>query len=111
MKVAIVGSRGISLDNLGDYLPDECDEIISGGARGVDSSAAKYARAKGIKLTEFLPDYNKYGRGAPLVRNKAIVNAAELIVAFWDGHSRGTAFVINYCKAVGKKYKVILIEK
>ncbi|MCL2199413.1 MAG: DNA-protecting protein DprA [Defluviitaleaceae bacterium] len=39
MIVAVIGSRGLSVPNLGDYLPTETKEIVSGGARGVDSSA------------------------------------------------------------------------
>lgn len=66
MKVAVIGSRGYEVDNLGDYLPPETTEIVSGGARGVDTSARKYALAHNIKLTEFLPEYDKYGRSAPL---------------------------------------------
>jgi len=34
MKVAVVGSRNLSIDDLGKYLPDGVTEIISGGARG-----------------------------------------------------------------------------
>ena len=70
MKVAVVGSRNLSVRDLGDYLPSGTTEIISGGARGVDTSAREYANAHGIPLTEILPDYKKYaGRIAPLKRN------------------------------------------
>ena len=60
MKVAVIGSRGIKLDNLGDYLPDDLTEIVSGGAKGVDTTAREYATEHGIKLTEFLPEYSRY---------------------------------------------------
>lgn len=62
MKVAIIGSRNRTVPNLEDYLPEGTTEIISGGAKGVDQSAREYALAHGIKLTEFLPEYAKYGR-------------------------------------------------
>lgn len=62
MKVAVIGSRGLSVSGLGRYLPENTTEIVSGGAKGVDTSARKYALAHGIKLTEFLPEYTKYGR-------------------------------------------------
>ena len=39
MKVAVVGSRNLQVDDLGKYLPDGVTEIVSGGARGVDTSA------------------------------------------------------------------------
>lgn len=35
MKVAVVGSRTLSLD-LTRYIPPEADCILSGGAKGID---------------------------------------------------------------------------
>ena len=98
MKVAVVGSRNLEVKNLGDYLPAEVTEIVSGGAKGVDTSAREYAKEHGIKLTEFLPEYSRYKRGAPLKRNIQIVEYADMVLAFWDGQSRGTKYVIDYCK-------------
>ena len=98
MKVAVIGSRGLQVNDLGKYLPDEVTEIISGGARGVDTSAREYAMEHGLKLTEYLPEYDKYGRGAPLKRNITIIENADLVLAFWDGSSRGTKYVIDNCK-------------
>ena len=109
MKIAIIGSRTIDLQNLSDYLPDNISEIVSGGAKGIDTLAAQYAREKGIALTEFLPDYARYGRGAPIVRNKQIVEYADEVLAFWDGKSKGTLSVIRYCEKIGKKCRVIEI--
>ena len=98
MKVAVIGSRGLQVNDLGKYLPDEVTEIISGGARGVDTSAREYATEHGLKLTEYLPEYNKYGRSAPLKRNITIIENADLVLAFWDGSSKGTKYVIENCK-------------
>ena len=39
MRVAVVGSRTLTVPNLGDYLPENVSEIVSGGARGVDQCA------------------------------------------------------------------------
>ena len=97
MRVAIVGSRGLQIRNLDDYLPEGVTEIICGGAKGVDNSAREYALAHGLKLTEFLPEYAKYGRAAPLKRNITIIEHADIVLAFWDGDSRGTKFVIDAC--------------
>ena len=109
MKVAIIGSRKLNVENLQDYLPEDTDEIVSGGARGIDTCARNYALKNDLKLTEFRPEYNKYGRGAPLRRNETIVNYADMVLAFWDGESRGTKFVINYCEKVGKECKIFIM--
>ena len=110
MKLAIIGSRNIQIDDLSPYIPSDCDEIISGGACGVDTCAAAFARDHGLKLTEFLPEYDKYGRAAPIVRNRTIVEASDEVLAFWDGSSRGTYFVIENCKKKGKPCKVFKIK-
>lgn len=110
MKVAVIGSRGLSIKNLGDYLPSETTEIVSGGAVGVDTSAAEYAIAHDIKLTKFLPDYKKFGRVAPLKRNVEIIEYADMVLAFWDGKSRGTKFVIDKCGELGVPVKVFRVQ-
>ncbi|MBR2175687.1 MAG: hypothetical protein IJ861_01920 [Clostridia bacterium] len=111
MKVAVIGSRSLKIQNIGSYLPDETTEIVSGGAKGIDTCAGDYARQNCLKLTEFLPEYQKYGRAAPLRRNEQIVQYADIVIAFWDGCSKGTRFVIDYCKKNGKKVTVIQTEQ
>ena len=106
MTVAVIGSRDRCIDCFEDYLPDGVDTIISGGARGIDSCAASYARANGLRLIEFLPDYDAFGRSAPLKRNIQIVDAADFVLAFWDGTSRGTKYVIDYCKRINKPFRI-----
>ena len=96
--MAIVRSRGLRVNDLEAYVPDGVTEIISGGAKGVDTSAREYALSHGIKLTEFLPEYKKYGRAAPLKRNIQIMEAAGVVLVFWDGSSRGTKYVIDNCR-------------
>ncbi len=98
MKVAVIGSRELQVNHLEDYLPEDTTEIVSGGARGIDTCARNYAQLHGLKLTEFLPDYKQYGRGAPLRRNITIIECADMVLAFWDGKSRGTKYVIDNCK-------------
>ena len=109
MKIAVIGSRNLRIENIGEYIPSDCNEIVSGGAVGIDRCAAEYAVEKSIKLTEFLPIYEKYGRGAPIVRNRQIVDYADKILAFWDGKSRGTLSVIKYAEKQGKFCRVIIL--
>ena len=108
MKLAIIGSRTLTDIALDRYVHEEVEEIVSGGAVGIDRCAAEYARRKGLKLTEFLPQYEQYGRAAPIVRNKEIVEYADRILVFWDGHSRGTKSVIEYAHKLEKACEVVL---
>ena len=111
MKVAVIGSRSIGVVDFKKYLPDEIDEIISGGANGVDQLAAWYAEKKNIKLTEIYPDYRRYGKGAPIKRNDEIIDRSDFVLAIWDGKSRGTRYVIEKCKKINKPVKVILFSE
>lgn len=111
MKVAVIGSRTLTIDNIGDFIPSIATEIVSGGAKGIDQSAREYAHKNCIELTEFLPDYRRYGRSAPLKRNLQIIEYADFVVAFWDQESKGTKFVIEKCKDVGKPVRVIRVDR
>mgnify|MGYP002770322291 FL=1 len=110
MKVAIIGSRNLGVIGLENFLPENVTEIVSGGAKGIDTCAREYANANGIKLTEFLPNYKRYGRGAPMKRNLEIIAYADFVLAFWDGKSRGTKYVIDNCKKQGVLIKVYLFK-
>lgn len=100
MKVAIIGSRvitEINHDYIISHIPRNCSEIISGGAVGIDSIAETISMEINVMFRKILPDYEKYGKAAPTVRNEEIVKAADLVLAFWDCRSRGTANAINAC--------------
>lgn len=109
MKVAIIGSRNITSFNLTPHIPEDVTQIVSGGAVGIDTLARNYAISHGIELLEFLPEYEKYGRSAPIIRNKKIIEASDIILAIWDGKSRGTLFSINNAKQRGKKVIVVYV--
>ena len=107
--LAVIGSRGFNdYEQLRTVWDSEKpSKIVSGGAKGADNLAAQYARENSIELQEFLPDYKRHGRGAPLVRNKLIVDASDMVIAFWDGKSRGTKYTMDYAEKQGKAVKVI----
>lgn len=110
MRIAVIGSRNLTVTNLEKYLPNGVDELVSGGAKGIDSCAKKYALKNGLKLTEFLPQYNVYGKYAPLHRNMQIITYSDEVIAFWDGASHGTKYVIEHCKKQKKKVTVYLLK-
>lgn len=114
MKIAIIGSRECSnIDFVGNLEAilnvSKNDTIISGGAKGIDTLAAKYAKEKNISLIEFLPDYKKNGRAATFIRNRAIVDNATIVVAFWNGKSKGTKYTLDYARKKDKRIIVISI--
>ena len=102
MKVAIIGSRNITVEHLDKYLPQNTTEIVSGGAVGVDKCAENFAREQKIAFTEFLPQYSLYGKRAALIRDALIADYADMVIAFWDGESHGTAYTVKCARELGK---------
>mgnify|MGYP002230952282 CR=1 FL=1 len=62
-EVAVIGSRNLYVDPLEKYLPEDVTEIVSGGAKGIDTCARKYAIEHHIKLTEFCLNTISTGKG------------------------------------------------
>ena len=110
MKLAVIGSRNLTNIELEKYISKEVEEIVSGGAVGVDRCAAEYAKRAGLRLTEFLPKYETYGRAAPIIRNREIVAYADKILVFWNGSSKGTLSVIKYAEKIRKPCEVIFCK-
>ena len=108
MKLAIVGCRNCPPIDIASHLSEIPEVIISGGAKGADTLARNFALQNNIPLIEFLPEYGKYGRQAPILRNIKIVDNADSVLAFWDGKSPGTKFTLDYAKKKGKPCKIIL---
>jgi len=97
MKVAVIGSRSLKIPNLQNYVPKETTLIISGGCEGVDACARDFALEHNIRLLEFLPEGEADDHTLLLKRILAIIESAELVLAFWDGKSRGTAIAMQQC--------------
>jgi hypothetical protein len=109
MKVAVIGSRTLFV-KLEYFLEGEITEIISGGAKGVDTCARNFAIKNNIKLTEIFPDYNTYGKVAPLKRNDIIIEKSDIVYAFWDRQSHGTKYVIEKCKKEKHPIRVFVLN-
>lgn len=109
-KIIIAGSRGFNnyefLCNVVDaiivdnYVDDKI-VIISGGARGADKLGEKYANEKEYELLVFPAEWDKFGKRAGYVRNEQMALNADVLVAFWDGTSRGTKHMIDLAKKNG----------
>lgn len=109
MRVAVVGSR-----TFGDYklmceVLDNMNisEIVSGGARGADKLAERYASERGLSTRVFKANWKKHGIRAGYIRNHDIINNCDVVVAFWDGKSKGTKHSIDLADKVGKDVYIV----
>ena len=111
MKLAIIGSRGITNMDIAPYIPKDVTEIISGGATGIDTLAEEYADKKKLSKHIIRPQYNLFpSKVAPLKRNETIIELCDILIAFWDGKSKGTLSTINKANKLAKQvivYEVI----
>lgn len=114
----IVGSRSFS-----DYelFAAKCDlllrnwgsvVIVSGGARGADALAKRYAMDRGYCYKEFSADWNTYGRRAGYIRNRAMheyisTHVNRGVIAFWDGKSRGTSQSFSLAESYSNPLRVV----
>lgn len=99
MRTIIAGSRGITnIEHIMRAIHDsgfEIAEIISGGARGVDTLAICYAKLSNIPFRVFPADWDKHGKSAGVIRNVTMAHNADALIAIWDGTSRGTKHMID----------------
>lgn len=111
MKLLIVGSRSIEDFDLTEYVPSNTSLIISGGAKGIDTVAEKYADIHRLSKLILRPRYDLYGKAAPINRNEAMVGLADAVLVIWDGVSRGTRYTAEYAKKRNKAVTVIELRK
>lgn len=107
MKVIIAGSRNYRGGAEGVHVAVkesgfDVITVISGVARGADLAGENWARAKGVQVERFPADWKKHGRSAGIIRNCQMAEAANALIALWDGSSRGTLHMISKMKLDGK---------
>lgn len=118
--IAVIGSRNFSeyeyFKHKLQYLISNIQEdiqYVSGGCKsGADNLLVKFCAEQNYKLIEHLPDYNKYsGKIAPLKRNELIVEDADMLVAFWNQISKGTAYTINLAEKKGIPVRIVKLTE
>jgi len=107
MKILICGSRSINDPALVAQAVEKSGmtptHVVSGGARGVDTLARFFAQSRGIEFTEYIADWDRYGKRAGYMRNCVMVGVADAVIAVWDGESPGTKHSIDYATSQGKQ--------
>lgn len=111
-KLAVVGSRRFTdyalMKRVLDKRLDDIELIISGGARGADTLAQRYAKENGLPIHIYYPNYKRFeGRIAPLKRNITIAELADRMIAFAYDDSRGTRHVVSEMERFGKLVGVV----
>jgi hypothetical protein len=114
MKVIVAGSRNVKnyglVENIIDTVCSQygvvITELVSGGARGPDTLGETYAVKYDIPIKRFPADWKKYGLSAGPIRNAQMGDYGDVLIAIWDGESRGTKHMIDY--AIRKKKKVFV---
>lgn len=136
-KVIIAGCRDFHYQKHGkDYWFNEFDkyleglgidlkkvQIVSGGAKGADTFGELYASERGMELKRFIPDWEtipegesfkinrqgkKYYPLAGHVRNKAMGDYSDVLIALWDKKSSGTRNMIMHMRRLHKEHKVFV---
>ena len=123
LRIIIAGSRdfndyellkksAIEIITKKTMLPD-LTRIISGGARGADTLGERFANEMGLEISRFIPDWDGLGKRAGYVRNAEMAKFAVeddndgMLIAFWDGQSRGTKHMIDLAKRYGLEVHVV----
>lgn len=111
MIVVVSGSRAIKDTKavefiLRPYLACK-DTLRVGGADGVDAIAEDYGRRYFMTVEVHKAEWDKWGKQAGPIRNRkmltggAVFEPADMLVAIWDGKSRGTKNAIETALHLG----------
>ena len=111
MKLIIAGSRTFTdyqllCQTLAPERP-RITQVITGGARGADRLAFRWAVRHHVRSRCFAADWARFGKSAGIRRNYQLAQAGDLLIAFWDGRSLGTAHMVQCMRQLGKPVVVI----
>ena len=108
MKVIIAGSRDCNdydlLCSVIEKSGIEITEVVSGGARGVDTMGEKWAEENNIPVIRFPAEWDKHGKSAGFIRNSEMAKFADALIAIQINNSRGTAHMVEQMRKRNKEY-------
>ena len=111
MKVIIAGSREIADINVDAAMTasgfkGSIDEVVSGGAMGVNKSGEEWAMLSRIPVKVFAADWTRFGKSADTKRNEQMAEYADALVLIWNGRSTGIRSLQNTALRHGLKVYV-----
>jgi len=106
VKTIIAGSRDVSKADVQQALEacpwsSSISTVVSGGARGADQAGEQWAQSQNLPVEVFPANWEEYGKSAGPIRNRQMAQAANALLAVWDGRSRGTRNMIEEAKNQG----------
>lgn len=75
--------------------------IITGGCKGVDSAAEKWALDNGVPVKVFVPKWREYGKLAGPLRNKQMLHEGKPSIVLAIGGGKGTQNTIKQAHEIG----------
>lgn len=115
MNIVICGSREFTnyqefcFRLAGAHEIDRQDTIISGGAKGVDELAERYAHEHGNEFLKVEADWKKHKRAAGMIRNVEMAANADIVIAFWNRESKGTKHMIEHCQKQEIEHVILFV--
>lgn len=111
MKTIIAGSRSVTLEQFAEIATKhishkDVSEVVSGTARGADQLGEMWADIHDIPVKRFPAKWHEFGKSAGYRRNAEMAEYADVLIAIWDGESRGTTHMINLAKKAGLDVRV-----
>ena len=105
ISICVVGSRDMTdyrilsqvLDGMHLWSPHNVKQFVCGGARGADTLGERWAKQRGYPTVSMPADWDQHGKAAGPIRNAEMAEITDVLVAFWDGHSRGTQHMLRHC--------------
>lgn len=129
LRVIIAGSRGFDdflklMDSCTDILSQITEQhndldnirIVSGAARGADLLGEQYAKIAGYEVSRFAPDWDGLGKKAGYMRNAEMAKYAiadgnyGVLIAFWNGKSKGTKHMIDLAEKNGLEVHIVRFD-
>ena len=122
VNITIIGSRNFDnyefvenivsavIADFAEQTNSDAITIVSGGAKGTDLLAERFAKQHSFPMLIFRPDYKSYGKAAPIRRNREILEHSDMVIAFWDGASKGTRYMIENAEKLNIPSKVVMIK-
>jgi len=114
MKLIVAGSRTFQDDTLLSSVlgthRHHITELLHGGARGADQLGFRWAVRHHVRSRCFAADWARFGKSAGIRRNYQLAQAGDLLIAFWDGRSPGTAHMVRCMQQLGKPVVVIQFD-